>query len=87
MPDQGAIITRRKATRYLQRLLVQSRPDFIGGYIECEMDGIPLEGVKHVTIELDRDGGRCLMLFSDPTISAHLIAQDGAVRLMAGRVQ
>ena len=51
------------------------------------MDGIPLAGVKHVTIELDRDGGRCLMLFIDPTISAHLIAQDGAVSLMAGRGQ
>ena len=51
------------------------------------MDGIPLAGVKHVTIELDRDGGRCLMLFADPTISAYLIAQDGAVGLMAGRSQ
>ncbi len=48
---------------------------------------IPLAGVKHVTIELDRGGGSCLMQFTDPTISAHLIAQDGAVGLMAGRGQ
>ena len=48
---------------------------------------IPLAGVKHVTFGLDRDGGRCLMLFTDPTLSAHLIAQDGAVSLMAGRGQ
>jgi len=48
---------------------------------------IPLAGVKHVTFELDRDGGRCLMLFTDPTMSAHLIAQDGAVGLMASRSQ
>ena len=48
---------------------------------------IPLAGVKHVTFGLDRDGGRCLMLFTDPTMSAHLIAQDGAVGLMAGRGQ
>ena len=50
-------------------------------------EGITLPGVKHVTIGLDRDGSRCLMLFIDPTISAHLIAQDGAVGLMAGRGQ
>jgi len=40
-----------------------------------------------MTIELDRDGSRCLMLFTDPTMSAHLIAQDGAVGLMASRGQ
>ena len=43
--------------------------------------------VKHVTIELDRDGGRCVMLITNPTITAYLIAQDGAVGLMAGRGQ
>ena len=48
---------------------------------------VPLAGVKHVTIELDRDGGRCVMLVTDPTITAHLIAQEGAVGLMAGRGQ
>ena len=51
------------------------------------MDGIPLEGVKHVTTALDRDGGRCLMLSTNPSIGVHLIAQDGMVGLMAGRGQ
>ena len=46
-----------------------------------------MAGVKHMTIELDRDGSRCLMLFTDPTMSAHLIAQDGAVGLTASRGQ
>ncbi len=40
-----------------------------------------------MTIELDRDGGRCVMLITDPTITAYLIAQDGAEGLMAGRGQ
>ncbi len=48
---------------------------------------IPLAGVKHVTFGLDRDGGRRLMLFTHPTITAYQIAQDGAVGLMAGRGQ
>ena len=46
-----------------------------------------MAGAKHVTIELDRDGGRYLMLSADPTIGVHLIAQNGAVGLMAGRGQ
>ena len=45
---------------------------------------ITLAGVKHVTIELDRDGGRYLMLSTDPTIGVHLIAQDDAVCLIVG---
>ena len=48
---------------------------------------ITLVGVKHVTIELNRHGGRCVMLITDPTMTAYLIAQDGAESLMAGRGQ
>jgi len=44
-------------------------------------------GVRHITVELDRDGNRCLMLFTDIAISAHLIGQDGPVSLTACRTQ
>ena len=64
-----------------------SHPDVINGYIKCEMDGIPMGGVRHITVVLDRDGNRCLMLFTDIAISAHLIGQDGPVSPTACRTQ
>jgi hypothetical protein len=40
--------------------------------IKCEIDGIPVAGVCFATIEIDRDGDSCLMLFTDPTLIAHM---------------
>ena len=48
--------------------------DLYGGHvsIKCEIDGEPLAGVRYVTIELDRDGDHCIMIFTDPTLADHV---------------
>ena len=45
------------------------------GSIKCEIDGEPLAGVHYVVTELDRDGDPCIMIFTDPILSAHVSAQ------------
>ncbi len=39
--------------------------------IKCEIDGEPLAGVRYVTIEVDRDGDHCIMIFTEPTLAYH----------------
>jgi len=45
-----------------------------GQAIKCEIDGEPVLGVQYVSIELDRDGDHCLMIFTEPTLAIYLRA-------------
>jgi len=40
--------------------------------LNCELDGEPMAGVEYICIEDDRDGNPCLMIFTDPTLAAHV---------------
>ena len=45
-----------------------------GRAIKCEIDGEPVLGVQHVSIELDRDGDHCLMIVTEPILAVYLAA-------------
>jgi len=61
----------------------QTRTEVSGGidiysptsWINCELDGEQLPGVRLVTIRIDRYGNHCLMLLTDPTLAAHFASE------------
>ncbi len=43
----------------------------------CEVDGEPMAGVEHISVEIDRDGKLCVMVLTDPILAEHFKAQAG----------
>ena len=52
-------------------------PSALQYVLNCELDGEPLGGVEYFCIEQDRDGKRCLMIFTDRTVAAHVSERAG----------